>query len=335
MMVVNGNTWPYLSVEPRRYRFRLLNGCNSRFLILDFAGITGVKVHQIGAEGGFLAAPVDIMDVNGGTILMAPAERADVIVDFTDVAEGDYILTNVGPDEPFGGGEPDADFDAADPDSTGQIMQFRVGPGPVADPTMPAADLVLPMITALTPAGTRQVSLNEEESATVLVSEEDGNVVLDCATGEPFGPTSALLGVMAAGSPLGKLWMDPITENPAVGAIEEWEIYNFTMDAHPIHVHLVQFQVVDRQALDVDGDGMVVLPATPVGDPRPPEPTENGFKDTVIAYPGEVTRIKASFDYAGLYVWHCHIVEHEDNEMMRPYHVGPIPPDSPLPPLPV
>jgi FtsP/CotA-like multicopper oxidase with cupredoxin domain len=89
-------------------------------------------------------------------------------------------------------------------------------------------------------------------------------------------------------------------------------MYNFTEDAHPIHIHEVQFQVVNRQPIG--------------GDPRDPELSESGYKDTVIAYPGEITRVKALFDLAGLYVWHCHIVEHEDNEMMRPYFIGPNPP---------
>ena len=103
------------------------------------------------------------------------------------------------------------------------------------------------------------------------------------------------------------LWGDAVTENPVVGDTEIWEIHNFTEDAHPIHVHLVQFQVVDREK-----NGVV----------RDPETWESGYKDTVIAYPGEITRIKAKFDKAGLYVWHCHIIEHEDNEMMRPYRVS-------------
>jgi len=101
--------------------------------------------------------------------------------------------------------------------------------------------------------------------------------------------------------------MDAVTEAPAVGATEVWEIHNFTVDAHPIHVHVVQFQVVNRQPFG--------------GATRAPESWETGFKDTVIAYPGEITRLKANFDIAGRFVWHCHIVEHEDNEMMRPYNV--------------
>jgi bilirubin oxidase len=106
-------------------------------------------------------------------------------------------------------------------------------------------------------------------------------------------------------------WRETITENPAVGATEVWAIHNFTEDAHPIHVHMVMFEVVERESLET---GVI----------RGPEPWEAGPKDTVIAFPGEITRVKATFDLAGRYVWHCHIVEHEDNEMMRPYAVGPI-----------
>jgi spore coat protein A len=312
MMVVNGFTWPYLEVEPRRYRFRLLNGCNSRFLILQFDH-PGVEVWQIGAEGGFLPAPVRLNDSpypgstgGGATVLMAPAERADVIVDFSAAAGAAFRLLNLGPDEPFGGGEIGVDFDPADPYSTGQVMEFRVSAGPVADPTTPPQYLQLPAITSLGPAGeTQHLSLNEE-----VYEPEDI-------------PTSALLGTWdtGTGQPDPLLWSDPITENPTAGATEEWVMYNVTEDAHPIHVHLVQFEVVGRQAI---GGG----PSVAGSDD--PLPWETGFKDTVIAYPGEITRVKARFDVPGLFVWHCHIVEHEDNEMMRPYHVGPIPPDRPV-----
>ena len=106
-----------------------------------------------------------------------------------------------------------------------------------------------------------------------------------------------------------------VTENPTVGATETWEIYNFTADAHPIHLHLVRFAVVGRSLMD----------GTPSAHGNP-QPWESGYKDTVIAYPDEITRVKALFDIPGLYVWHCHIVEHEDNEMMRPYVVSPAAP---------
>ena len=150
MIMVNGNTWPFQTVEQRRYRFRFLNGCDSRFLILDFSLIPGVDVWQIGNEGGFLAAPVSVTAADN-RLLMAPAERADVIVDFTNVPEGNHVLGNVGPDEPFGGGVPGIDFPVADPSTTGQIMQFRVVPAVAPDPTTPPQFLVLPPISRCHP----------------------------------------------------------------------------------------------------------------------------------------------------------------------------------------
>jgi FtsP/CotA-like multicopper oxidase with cupredoxin domain len=306
-MVVNGKTWPFLEVEQRRYRFRFLNGCNSRFLLLELSN--ELPFWQIGTEGGFLPAPLEVE-----RLLLGPAERADVIVDFTNVGVGtEIILKNLGPDEPFGGGEPPGDFDQADPETTGQVMQFRVVPATGPDTSTPPDRLVLPTIGPLPVATTtRQVSLNEVDSETVLVSTDaDGNVVLDCENGEPFGPKEALLGTLAggAGVPLG--WDDAITENPAVGATEVWEMHNFTEDAHPIHIHEILFEVVNREVIET-------------GAVRDPEPWELGSrKDTVIAYPGEITRVKATYDRGGLFVWHCHIVEHEDHEMMRPYRIGP------------
>jgi FtsP/CotA-like multicopper oxidase with cupredoxin domain len=288
-IVVNGRTWPFLEVEQRRYRFRILNGCNSRFLILELQD--GPPFWMIGSDGGHLPEPVRLE-----RLLLAPAERADVIVDFGEVAAGtEIIMRNLGPDEPFGGGLPDEDFDVADPATTGQVMRLQVVPSRDRDTSLPPARLELPHLPSLgEPSVTRAVSLNE------AVSE----VLRD------VGPREAELGTLApdgTGRPLG--WEDPVTENPAVGATEVWELHNFTADAHPIHIHEVQFRVLERQ---------------PFGDAaRPPELWEHGPKDTVIAYPGEVTRVKARFPVAGRFVWHCHIVEHEDNEMMRPYVVGP------------
>jgi FtsP/CotA-like multicopper oxidase with cupredoxin domain len=125
--------------------------------------------------------------------------------------------------------------------------------------------------------------------------------------------------------------MDPVTENPVGGGTEVWEYYNTTADAHPMHVHEVTFEVVNREGLTLDEDGEVIQPIQLTGNVRPPEAWETGFKDTVIAYPGEVTRLRAQFNTPGQYVWHCHIVEHEDNEMMRPYRIGPIQPGQPMP----
>ena len=305
-IVVNGKTWPFLEVEQRRYRFRILNGCNSRFLLLELSN--GMPFCQIGTEGGFLPAPLQL-----ARLLLGPAERADVIVDFTNVGLGtEIILRNLGPDEPFGGGEPPGDFDQADPNTTGQVMQFRVIAATGPDPSTPPNELVLPAIAPLPGAtNTRQVSLNELDSETVRVSEDaNGNVGLDCDEGEPFGPKEALLGTLAGGAGVPLHWDDPITENPAVGATELWELHNFTEDAHPIHIHEILFEVVNRETIES-------------GAMRGPEPWEAGSrKDTVVAYPGEITRVKATFDRGGLFVWHCHIVEHEDHEMMRPYRIG-------------
>jgi FtsP/CotA-like multicopper oxidase with cupredoxin domain len=320
MIMVNGNTWPFQIVEKRRYRIRFLNGCQSRFLILDFNQIPGVEVWQIGNEGGFLAAPVNLTATNGNRLLMALAERADMIVDFTNVPVGDYVLANVGPDEPFGGGEPGADFDLADPESTGQILQFRVVSMPVGavDPTTPPQFLKLPAITPLPAATvTRQVALIEMAG---FGSDENAK--------EVEGPIEALLGTVEDGITVERKWMDPVTEDPAVGATELWEIYNTTADAHPMHIHEIAFEVVNREGLITDGEN-VVQPIQLDGNVTLPESWETGFKDTVVAYPGQVTRLRARFSNPGQFVWHCHIVEHEDNEMMRPYRIGPIQPGQP------
>src|SRR5262249_23613451 len=118
-------------------------------------------------------------------------------------------------------------------------------------------------------------------------------------------------------------WMEHVTESPTLNATETWEFYNFTADAHPIHVHQVAFEVINRQDLQLGPDGLAAQPAVlVVGTTRLPDPPEAGLKDTVLVSPGGVTRIKARFDLPGLYVWHCHILSHEDNEMMRPICVG-------------
>jgi FtsP/CotA-like multicopper oxidase with cupredoxin domain len=386
VMVVNGVSWPKIEVAQDRYRLRLLNGCNSRFLNLALvANGQEIPFYQIGAEQGFLPQVVRIQtgeqvtlpgdgteppaspDPNDPTaLLMGLAERADVIVDFSGLPDGTVVtMTNTAPDAPFGG-FPD---DAADPSTTGQVMQFVVSaalngaPGSTDGTTTAPRDLVLNAEGPLGfPDNVRQVSLNEQESEQVCVpfdpvteefildnqgrirqiqSVKPGpNFHDDCAAagGAPFGPTEALLGtvtgsgVNAVGNAL--KWTDTtgastpvnvtlqsgatvtvnVTENPTLGDTEDWEIYNFTADAHPIHLHLVRFEVIGRTLFDGS--------PSPNGDPQP---WETGFKDTVLAYPGEITTIRAKFDIEGLYVWHCHIVEHEDNEMMRPFAVSAAP----------
>jgi bilirubin oxidase len=298
-MVVNGRTWPALTVERRRYRLRLLNGCNARFLLLKLVtgnpearpGQPALPFWQLGADGGFLPAPVQL-----GQLLVAPAERADVIVDFTRLPAGTEVyLINEAPDEPFGGGTPGVDFEFSDPQTTGQVMRFSVISRIGNDTSTPPSQLTLPAPPSVRAATTtRQVSLNEMGSAVL----------------PDVGPMAGMLGALNPDGTANMLgWGDPITENPVRDAAEIWEIYNFTEDAHPIHLHEVQFSIVNRQAIDG-------------GAARPPESWEAGLKDTLIAYPGEITRVRALFDIAGLYVWHCHILEHEDNEMMRRLRIG-------------
>jgi FtsP/CotA-like multicopper oxidase with cupredoxin domain len=340
-MVVNGKTWPTLSVERRKYRFRFLNGSNSRFLILRYEN-EALTFHQIGADQGFLPAPVPLT-----RLLIGPAERADVIVDFAGLPAGTRILLeNIGPDEPFGGGvacvppttDPgvDCDFLPSDPETTGLVMAFDVVKRTSPDVSRIPASLPVGN-RDLFPTVTRQLSLNEMESATQQACfDAYGNYILTPGTANdadacegaggtpaPFGPTMAALGTLTAGAGNPLAWGDGITENPDLDATEMWEIFNFTADAHPIHLHQVRFRVLERQALETDDEGMSAQPAVLVpGTETPAEPWEAGFKDTVISYPGQVTRIAATFDIPGLYVWHCHILEHEDNEMMRPYCVG-------------
>jgi FtsP/CotA-like multicopper oxidase with cupredoxin domain len=316
-LMVNGRTWPYLDVEQRRYRFRLLNGCQARFLILDFSAIPGIDLWLIGNEGGLLPAAVNLSSAAANRLLMGPAERFDLIVDFAGVPTGAHTLLNVGPDEPFGGGVPGLDFPVADPLTTGQVMQFRVGARSSADVTTPPEFLQLPSIPSLPDAtATRHLALVEEMSLNA------------------DAPVAALLGTAASDPALGpaeihpNLWSDDVTENPGVGDTETWAFYNATEDAHPMHIHETTFEVVNRQEIIVEEESHRVTLA-PGSAPVAPEPWEAGRKDTVIAYPGQVTRVKAQFNTPGQYVWHCHIVEHEDNEMMRPYRVGPMQPGQP------
>ncbi len=389
-MVVNGVSWPSLEVEQDLYRFRLLNGCNSRFINLALFVVTGpgtdgifgtaddalgaeLPFYQIGAEQSLLPKVVEVKTgfktplPGDGTVpaavpvaaaeealLMGSAERADVIVDFSGLAPGTRVrMINTGPDEPFGGfpvGLP------PDPDTTFQVMEFMVG---TDDPTVgegftPPASLVLSPVENVNtyPAGRpnvlaqpRDQALLEEESILICVTVDavSGALVYDpdavpnpadpetcilndgtgaVAASLPFGPKAAVLGINGSSpNPTITLWSDPIAVNPRFDAAgnpptETWEFWNHTVDAHPIHVHETKYKVLNREAFDPASGALVP------GTLRSPEATEAGWKDTVIAYPGEVTRIVATFDLQGLYVWHCHIVEHEDNEMMVPYCIG-------------
>lgn len=318
MIMVNGNTWPQLVVEQRRYRLRVLNGCQSRFLILDFSHVPGVEAWQIGNEGGYLPRPLSLTATTNNRLLMAPAERADLIIDFTAVPLGRYTLTNLGPGEPFGGGVPGIDFPAADPATTGQILEFRVVGATSTDMTTPPQFLRLPALQALpVPSATRRLALIEATSQ--FFADAPTEALLGTVSGDPAAQPGRL-------QSLG--WSEPVTENPGVGATEVWEIYNATADAHPIHIHEAAVELQSRQAIVVDETARTVQVA-PNSSPSAAEAWEGGRKDTFIAYPEQVTRVRAQFNSPGQYVWHCHIVEHEDNEMMRPYRVGARQPGEP------
>lgn len=333
VMLVNGNSWPKLDVEQRRYRFRILNGSDSRFMILKITsdptaqGATpAVPFWVVGGDGGFQPQPAQL-----NSLLIGPAERIDVVVDFTNIPTNQSLyLINEGPDSPYGGGVGGpavvpgvVDYAYSDPDTTGQVMKLTVVPSTSIDRSL-APQLITTLLPAEllgNPTSVRQVSVNEMGSQTVfadynLDAAKNLLSIVENLKGLPFGPTVSMLGTLNAGNAVPLPWMDPITENPGNGSTEIWEINNFTEDAHPIHMHLVEFQVMSREPLGV---GAIPLGAAAR---QGPEPWELGSKDTVIAYPGQVTRVKARFDRPGVYVWHCHILSHEDNDMMRPICVG-------------
>ena len=326
-IIVNGNTWPKLTVEARRYRFRFLNGCDARTLVLKFDD-SRVQAWQIGNETGFLVSPVNVnetppdpsvADGAKAVLLMGGAERADIIVDFSAVPPGTQVmLLNIGPDGPFGG-FPIGSEEVADPDTTGQVMRFDVVDTVSPDTTTPPEFLILPAIPPLPDAvRSRPLSLAE------LTSNQGWDVPVEVRLGT----------VDSDGNYVVKKWADAVTENPQVGDTEIWEFYNTTVDAHPMHIHEVAFEVINRQGITISNQdteaGTGIVQVDPNSPARPPEPWERGRKDTVLALPGEVTRVKATFSSPGQFVWHCHIVEHEDNEMMRPYRIGPEQPGQPV-----
>jgi FtsP/CotA-like multicopper oxidase with cupredoxin domain len=361
VIMVNGKTWPYLQVEPRRYRFRMLNGSNARFYELRLASTSKPSrsvpgFWQIGSDGGLLDAPVLLNDPVVPTprrLLLAPGERVDLIVDFAGYAGQVMPLLNSAK-APFPQGAP------ADPKTTGTIMQIRVGTtvtglvdnsfNPAVTKTLRAAPIERPTMVPVT----RALTLNENMG--------------------PLGPLEMFVN--------NTMWAMGATETPAVGSTEVWEIINLTADTHPIHLHLVQFQLINRQAFNTKSYAKAYgMPMAGMGPPLPydvrsaatgnklggnpditphlsaalslPEFNERGWKDTFRMNPGEVTRVLVrvapqdanaraggpvtegmnlfafdptapmgttdSYGYPGGpgYVWHCHIIDHEDNEMMR------------------
>jgi spore coat protein A len=327
--VINGKAYPFLDAEPRRYRFRLLNGTQASFYNLHFkVGATPdlgfvddrpvLQFWVIGSEGGLLPAPVAKTE-----LLIAPGERYDVIVDFTGVLLGSTVMMTNDANAPY----PDGD-----PANVTDLMKINIGSLSSPDDTVDPALLKLPAVPRLT--ATRGIPTRD------IVAKEN--------TDEFDNPTEVLLN--------GYHFMDPVTDIIKAGTTETWQWINLTVDAHPMHPHLVAFQVVNRQQFDVvrykaDWEAYLLLkrtgpkpsvanyltnPATGFAYPiLPPEPEEMGFKDTVKSPPGYVTRTRANFslpvtsllDYDpktgifGNWVYHCHILEHEENDMMRPFTI--------------
>jgi len=332
-MVVNGKIWPKTDVEPRNYRMRLLNGCDSRFLVVQFVAVnagetdpssgTPIPFWVVGSDQG-LGTPAQT-----DTLVIEPGGRYDVVVDFSQVSFGSrVIMKNLGGDAPFGGAF-GGDLDPADlfPDrQTDRIMALDVvvPPSSVPDNFDPQN---LPGYGGVpNGASTRRVALFEGT--------------------DEFGRLQPLLGTVGddlSGTNVATAytWFQPTTETPALDSTEIWEIYNFTADAHPIHLHLVNFEILDREDFEYDITGTQItnqhngltgeapeisnirsLETASVG----PEYFEDAPKDMVTSLPGDpesgpptgqLVRIKAEFNKSGRYVWHCHILSHEDHEMMR------------------
>jgi FtsP/CotA-like multicopper oxidase with cupredoxin domain len=374
IMTVNGKTWPYLSVAPRKYRFHFLDGCNASFLNLWLKNITtgapGPVITQIATDGGLLDSPVSFDPAQGKTLFLAPGERAEVVIDFSKVAPGSKWTLVTDARRPYPTGDlPDTMYN-------GRIMQFVVN-GQMVSAANPAnqgtdksqvpSNLRSTPIVKLTDfAGNLNVTPSVKRELTLNESEGAG------------GPELILVNNSRFDSMRGPGQFGSITEKPVEGTSELWQVVNLTMDAHPMHMHLVQFQLVSRQAFN-DSLYMIAYnsgfpgfswiagagPALPYNTPNADgalggnpatssfaygpvmyaEPNERGWKDTFKCFPDQLTTFIVRFcptDKPLLsapqnllfgfdpskgpgYVWHCHIVDHEDNEMMRPYTVIPSP----------
>jgi spore coat protein A, manganese oxidase len=310
-ILVNGMAWPYKNVEPRKYRCRLLNASDSRVYIFKLSN--GGSFLQISTDGGKLNKPV-----LKTTLTMGPGERADIILDFSTLKGQNIQILNEGTDGPFGnpGSVP------ADPATTGKIMEFRVNQ---------------PLNTAI-PEATTSVSTSLRPTAIPAMGTEQKTRKVALFEGtDDLGRIQPMLGIVDPANALnGSLtWHDGITENVKLNDTELWEIYNTTADAHPIHLHLISFQVLSRQTFTGTttpkpqllhngkiGEGVVLSHIQLTGTRTNYAPNDNGWKDTYIIFPGEVLRLKAKFDRSGEYVWHCHILSHEDHDMMRKLVVG-------------
>ena len=393
VITVNGKTWPYLSVAPRKYRFHLLDGSNARFYNLWLQNLAtkamGPAITQVGTDGGMLDTPATFDPKLGQKMLIGCGERADIIIDFSKVAPGTVLTLMNDAAGPYPTGDP------VTVGTTDRIMQFVVNGKMVdgvdrnkkgTDRSLLPSNLRFQPIVKLTDfAGNLKV--NTDVTRQLILNEVEGK----------GGPEMVLLNnsryenmpVMEDGMKM----FGALTEKPVEGTTEKWQIINTTMDAHPMHMHLVQFQLVSRQNFDAMGymndymnsftgvnggmpgmlnmymgaegppflydvknaDGAVggnlpIINTIPknkynLSAPIPAAPNERGWKDVIKAYPNQITtyivrfaptelpawtpKVLARFSFDPSigpgYVWHCHIVEHEDNDMMRPMSVLPNP----------
>lgn len=290
--LVNGAVYPYLDVAPCRYRLRVLNAANTRFfrLYLNLAARPTdipslVTFHQIGSDGGILAQPAPLQKV-----LLAPAERADLIVDFSGLEGRTVTLCNDAA-APY----PGWDVLRAVHAPLLELMQFRVNrplPGSAKRFSLPPP-----------------VSLPDPDPAEARLTRD---FVLTSRMDARGNSQTMLIN--------GKGYDAPVTETPKLGSVEKWRFINTTDDAHPMHIHLVQFRILERQGFD--SVAFLKGELKFAGVSRPPALNESGWKDTAIVGPQEVLTILVRFSgYTGRYVYHCHVAEHEDNDMMRPFEV--------------
>ncbi|WP_421052664.1 multicopper oxidase family protein [Lysinibacillus capsici] len=270
-IVVNGKLWPFLDVEPRKYRFRLLNGSNRRGYVISLSN--DQPMFQIGTDGGFLSAPQLIQSVE-----LLPAERTDVIIDFSSCAGQEITLLNT-----------DTDFSD---EHTNVIMQFRV---------------TLPLKCEDTSEIPERLAVSMDLHPHHAHIERQLPLT---ATTDEFGRPMLLLN--------DRMYHDPATEKPSLDSVEIWSFINATPFIHPIHLHLIQFKILERRPFDLEiyqNEGIVQF----TGPPEEPRDYERGWKDTVKADAGKVTKIIMHWkDHVGNYMWHCHFLEHEDHDMMRP-----------------
>ncbi len=286
---VNGKVWPYMNVKRGKYRFRMLNGSNTRSYTLRLnvpvAGVViSVPAWQIGSDGGLLAAPVPLggSGIRPVPITLMPGERVDVIVDFAGFSAGTTVLLQNSAPVPFPGGGDGPDIL--------NVMQFRVQATTGFTGAVPASLTPVPRIAEAEASVTRTFMLNK---VTDITCNHDMWLI-------------------------NQLMWDDITEFPQLGATEIWRWVNQSGLSHPMHIHLVEFQILDRQDFTLDANNNVV----PSGVAVAPGPAELGWKDTVQATPNQITRVIARFtDYPGTFPFHCHILDHEDHEMMRQFTV--------------